>query len=254
MAYGNNNQSNQPKVAPNILNDWDLRMIGEPQQGAKKPPALNWRLSNTKSGTKAVLQVRTNVPGAKDDGLISAQFNTRDFFGGFLGMFKRLQKLEPGKQFVMGNNRFFNGKQNTVSKTILGKEADGSCYIGLVARDQANVKFYFGPSENHFLTYMDGTPLSKEEVSLMYADQYAEMLLHFLGNLLTSAYVPPPPREGGFNGGGGGGGYNGGNRGGNGGGGGNYGGGGGGYQSSGGSGGGGGFDAGFGGDDLPDSF
>lgn len=251
MSYGNNRGGgnfNGPPPKKTILNDWDMRLLAPPQQGAKREASISFALSQTNKGSKIKATLRTQVPGAKDDGVVNIQFNSLNFYG-YLGMIKQAVdgKLEAGKQLIMEITKFFNQKTNVVAKLVVGVEQDGSIYTAILAGGQANIKFYFGPSDGGHLRFHDGSEVDRPTLTRIFAHAFATSLTHLGSNLLVHEFQEPAPKDGGGNRGGGGGGYNGGGNGG------------GGYQNNNGggnSGGGGGAapaaDAGF--DEFPDSF
>jgi hypothetical protein len=213
MAYG----GPQTPRKKNHLDEYKLRLSAPAVQGAKRKPSL--AVSVAKNNPR--ITVYTNVEGAKDNGRISANMDTQTMFA----MFSALQEVIDGPAdskitITNMNHTFYQGKRSpepqVVSKTILGKEPDGTIYISVIAKDQAMVKFPFLPSEYHSFVHKDGSPWQPPELSKLYAKGWVDIFSSLIPFVLVNEYEEPPPRDPPANGGGGGNSY--GNRGGQGGG------------------------------------
>lgn len=212
MAEQRGNQ--RPK---NALDEWKLRLHGEPQQGSSKKPHLSFAV--VKNQVHAI--VRTNVPNDKDYGRIIAKMDSPTFFT-MLVMLDDIAEgkgpLAEGMRQENKNHKFVNGARSkealVESWCLVGKEEDGRYYLSVLDynKERPRIKFYFMPTEYHSLAKRDGSALSPGEVSHMYLRGWVKLLTNLVPVVLANEYVEPPPIED-RNGGGGGGNYQ--NRGGN---------------------------------------
>lgn len=244
-------QPNQRKK--NALNEYNLRLTGDPINGARRGPTLGFAVVKN----NPVIEVRTNVDGDKDYGRIQAKIDTPTLFAIAEAIATVHTKENDTKAiFAVMAHRFIGGQRSKDpmldSKVMVGKDKDGVCFIAVLSWDKERpvIKFPFRPAVLHSVTHGDGTPWTPAEVSVVYSKAWAKIVDSIVGMVTVNEYVEPPPRDGG-QGGGGGGGYQ--RGGGNGGGGynrqgqGGYSGG----QRSSGGGGGGGIESDGGGDDFP---
>lgn len=263
--FNGNNPNAKP---PNVLNEYGLRLTGEPVNGSKRPPSLMINVKRDgKSGPWCVnFECRTGVENDKDFGKIAFMLDIPTAFM-ILGMVQEGAAIggtgEAEFDKIEIHNRRFLRQQNAWSKEpmldgiiTVGRTAKGEIFIGVKSwdNDRPICKFVLKPVVDFRravkLFKKDGSAWEEGPLSQKYAKAWAKGIGELLAHTYASEFVPAPPKEGG-QGGGGGGGYN--RGGGQGGGGGNYGGnrGGGGYQNNNGGGnGGGGSDGGWG-DDIP---
>ena len=237
---------------PNALSEYKLRIVGDPVNGAKRPPTLGFSVNKN----QPQIDVRTNVEGDKDYGRISAKLDTPTLFL----LLADLEQVAAGpadvkKTLAASNFRFINGKRSDApmldSKVVYGKDKEGVVFIGVMSWEQGRpiIKFPFRPTNLYSLSNSDGSAASPADVSVAMCRGWVKIITQIVGQILVDEYVEPPPRDD-SRGGGGGGGYGGGggnnnnNR---------AGGGGGGYSGGGSGGGGGGnaSDGATGGDDFP---
>lgn len=249
MADTETTQAQTAPAAPvykkNVFDNPKLSLRAPNAKG--KIASLVWGLSLNNPR----ITVYTNDPDdTVDGGRISANMDAPTFFA-LLKLISRAitsdsyfkDKVE-NKNHPRGTDGARSDTSVVVSNTIVERDNDGVISVSVVAPSRPIVKFVFGPSEYHNFIHKDGTPWSRAELSVIYAESYLTMLTTLMTAAMNSNYVEPVKRErpagGGFqrNGGGGGGNrgnWNGGNKGGfnRGGGGGNWNGGGGNYNRGG---------------------
>ena len=269
MADGNNFQRNPNAKPPNVLNEFALRLTGEPINGSKRPPSLMINVKRDgKSGPWcALFEARTGVENDKDFGKISLMLDMPTLFMVLNLVQKWCDASEAGFDRIETHSRRFIRAQNAMSKepmldgTIgIGRNAAGQIYLGVKSwdPDRPNCKFILRPVVDFrrkvMLYKQDGSPWEDGPLSQLFARAWAESMAKLVSQTYVTEFTPAPPREqqggGGYNRGGGGGGNNYGGGGGN-----NYGGGNRGGGNYGGSSGGGSSDAGSSdggwGDDIP---
>lgn len=245
MADGNNFQRNPNARPPNVLNEFALRLTGEPINGAKRPPSLmiNVRRDGKSGPWCAQFEARTNVENDKDYGKITLLLDMPTLFT-FLNLINKwVDSTEAGFDRIELHSRRYMRAQNAMSKETMldgtiavGRMASGQIYIGVKSwdADRPNCKFILRPVVDFRrkvqLFKQDGTPWEDGPLSQFFARAWSDSMAKLVSHVYASEFTPPAPREnqgGGYGGNRGGGGYGGGNRGGGnyGGGGGNYGGG-----------------------------
>lgn len=195
----------------NALDEWKLRLTGDPQQGATKKPHLSF--SVVKNQVHVV--VRTNVPNDKDYGRIVAKMDSPTFFTFLVALedaFNGVGPLAEGVRQENKNHKFVNGQRSkealVESWCLVGKEDDGRYYLSVLDynKERPRIKFYFLPTDYHSLARRDGQPLTVGELSHMYIRGWSKLLHALTPIILANEYVEPPPIE--DRNGGGGGNYN----------------------------------------------
>ncbi len=218
MSYGNNNGGggNRPPRKLTILDDFRMRLVGPVANGGERPATFSVKVIKN----RPVLEVKTNVGGDKNFGQIRGEFGDIIEFETFLGWLEMAPTMQPGEKYSMRilDFPFQQGGRSKELKlaatVIVGKEQDGTIYLGLVSWEQSRpvIKFPVRPSQYHQYLKGNGERFSEAEASVTYAPAYARTLRNLIGPNLTVEYTPPEPRP--QNGGGGGGGYGGGGQGG----------------------------------------
>ena len=127
--------------------------------------------------------------------------------------------VKPGEEVVIKNMNYpFNpgGERSRdiehISNLHIGRDGDGAAYITLASAKEGfqTIRFYFGPSDQRFHPFYDGTGARwpKDKLSMVFARSYGNMLRNLMTMVLASDYVHPEKKPGGYGGGQGGGGYN----------------------------------------------
>lgn len=84
------------------------------------------------------------------------------------------------REKVVNKSSWKNGEKleqpAIVNSIIVGKDSEGCVYISLHEEGRPNIRFFFGPSQWHHLVKSDGSPVSKPEMSVMYASAYAKAI------------------------------------------------------------------------------
>ena len=181
------------------------------------------------------LTVYTNDPNdateKNNNGRIQANLDAPTFFA-LIALLRRAVAFRPTaeeKEFketvVNSNFTFFGGKRSdkplVVSEIKVGKDQEGCVWISVLAynKERPRIKFVFGPAYDyknaiyyHNFLHIDGTPFTKAEMSVLYAEGYINVLSELMAHLMVTEFVDTRPEQdnGGGNrrqGGGGGGGY-----------------------------------------------
>lgn len=204
----NNFQGNRAPRQLTILDDFRMRLVGPVANGGERPS--NFSVKVVKN--RPVLEVRTNVPNDKNYGRITADLDPISFET-FLGWLETIGDKEPGHKDALKVSDYpftQQGRSKELklqSTVIVGKENDGTVYLGVVSWDSNRpvIKFPVRPSQFHKYVKADGSPWEEAEISQVYARSYARLLRQLVYNVLQATYTPPEPRGGGNQGGGGGG-------------------------------------------------
>lgn len=205
----------KPQPRPkNPVDDIKLRLSCPPTQGATRPGSLAFSVFCTEKGPHCRIDVYTNVPNDKNNGNIRAAMDAPVFYD-MMQMVEIAADAEPGyKSFIENlNHTYFGGKRSEeaelVSKTIIGKDAEGRVFISVIAQGRPNLKFVFLPSFYHHLCNSDGSRMSEADASKIHAKGFVKLLRDLASSVLYHTYVEPKPRDpqqgrGGAGGGGGG--------------------------------------------------
>jgi hypothetical protein len=106
------------------------------------------------------------------------------------------------------NFTFPGGKRSeepsVVSEIHFGKDADGSCWISVTARDRPRIKFPFGPNDFHSLFHRGGEQFSKGESSVLWARGWIRLMTQLIPQFLISDWKEVVREQQGGQGGGGG--------------------------------------------------
>ncbi len=104
-------------------------------------------------------------------------------------MLKKAAKAEPGwREKITNRSTWHNGQKleqpGRINDIIIGKDGEGTVYISLHEDNRPNIRFFFGPSQWHSLVKSDGTPVSRQELSCIYAESYADMIYAVLATII----------------------------------------------------------------------
>lgn len=217
MSDNQQRQPGQPHP-PTALNNPKLN-LATPCPGAQgKTSVLKWRLVQNNPR----IEVWTNDPQDQDkqNGKLGANLDMPNFRSLliFLRQAIAFRPTETETHFSRAIDcvgyTFFGGQRSQEPKVLstvkVGKDKEGVVWIGVFADNRPRIPFPFVPGNWHVYRKGDGSPLTKAETSMVYAEAYAEMLGQMSSHIASENYVPPPPRDnngGGYNRGGGGG-YN----------------------------------------------
>lgn len=235
----NNNQPNPNAKPPNALNEFSLKLTGEPINGSKRSPSLMLNVKRDgKTGPWMVnCEARTGVEDDKDYGKIPFVIDLPTAFMLLDLINKHADEATAGKEGDFSKlevlNRRFMRNQNAMSKEpmldgsiTVGHTNSGVVYVGVKSWDTNRplCKFILRPIVDFRravkLYKKDGSEWTEGPLSQLYARAWARSVGELLVQLYGDEFVALPPREqngggGGYGGGnrnGGGGGYGGGNR------------------------------------------
>lgn len=192
------NQNRQPRKL-NALSEYKLRLIGDPVNGAKRPPTLGFSVNKN----QPQIDVRTNVEGDKDYGRISAKLDTPTFFAILAAV---QQMAEPGtapgtkQMFKNKATRFLNGRRSDPmldTTVIIGRDNDGVVFIGVTSweKERPIIKFPFRPSQMHEMVDGTGAPAPLSKISELFARGWCIAMGALVSEILHAEYVEPPPRD-----------------------------------------------------------
>lgn len=198
-------QTNEGPRKRNALDEFKLRLIGTPLQGAQKPPML------------AVLSISNQIrlrgsSGTNDEGgrgwMIEAKMDAATAFVVFDGIRRVIDNKEITKEAVVCKT----GREPLVleSTIIYGRDSTGQVFIGLMSADgQRKLQFVFRPTEYHNLSKADGTPVDPVYLSERWASGWVSLMEKLCAATLAVSYtdrLPPsdnkPAGQGASSGGG----------------------------------------------------
>lgn len=149
-------------------------------------PRLYWAIFD---GNPRIV-VRTQDPNDKDNnyGTIVAPMDPI-IMSVLSDIIRQAADAEPGwRQKVTNKSTWHNGQKlqepTRINDIIVGKDSEGCVYIALHEDNRPNLRFLFGPSSFHYLIKNDGSPLSKAELSVLFAKGYANMVMQAVGTII----------------------------------------------------------------------
>ncbi len=162
-----------------------LSLYGQATDGGQAP-RLYWGIFD---GNPRII-VRTNVKedAEKNFGQIIAPIDA--FTAGVIaGILQECASAEPGwRQKISNKSTWLNGQSfdtpTHINDIIIGKDSEGVMYISVHEDNRPNIRFFFGPSQWHTLVKADGTPVSKAELSCIYAKGYANVVLGCISTII----------------------------------------------------------------------
>ena len=149
-------------------------------------PRLYWAIFD---GNPRIV-VRTQDPNDKDNnyGTIVAPMDPI-IMSVLSDIIRQAADAEPGwRQKITNKSTWHNGQKLQepirINDIIVGKDSEGCVYIALHEDNRPNLRFLFGPSSFHYLIKNDGSPLSKAELSVLFAKGYANMVMQAVGTII----------------------------------------------------------------------
>lgn len=149
-------------------------------------PRLYWAIFD---GNPRIV-VRTQDPNDKDNnyGTIVAPMDPI-IMSVLSDIIRQAADAEPGwRQKITNKSTWHNGQKlqepTRINDIIVGKDSEGCVYIALHEDNRPNLRFLFGPSTFHYLIKNDGSPLSKAELSVLFAKGYANMVMQAVGTII----------------------------------------------------------------------
>ena len=149
-------------------------------------PRLYWAIFD---GNPRIV-VRTQDPNDKDNnyGTIVAPMDPI-IMSVLSDIIRQAADAEPGwRQKITNKSTWHNGQKlqepTRINDIIVGKDSEGCVYIALHEDNRPNLRFLFGPSSFHYLIKNDGSPLSKAELSVLFAKGYANMVMQAVGTII----------------------------------------------------------------------
>lgn len=140
-------------------------------------------------------------------GKIVANLDTPTLFA-FFQLMEMALKAENGFKAKIENKNFtfFGGKRSdfpvVLTELWCGKDKEGAIWMSITAKDRPMIKFIISPTDFHNLFNGDGSPMTKGEVSAIYATGYLVLLKQMYAHISVSEFVEitmnKPGQQGGF--------------------------------------------------------
>lgn len=205
-----------PTRTKTILDDSKFKLSADPLPNGKGRPSLCLYCANTPNQEGGIaanprIDVYTNVPNDKQNGLIRAAMDSEALFNLFECL-KLIQDpaTESPSAFAIDNGKpdFRNGKRQEEplieTKTMVGKDKEGRCYISILSTDsdRPKIRFYFAPGIYHRITRIQGgQPLTSAELSAICVRGWISKMQQFFPIVASEAYnyAPRPDNNSGNN-------------------------------------------------------
>ena len=92
------------------------------------------------------------------------------------------------REKIVNKSTWHNGNKfnepTRINDIIIGKDNEGTVYISVHEDNRPNIRFFFGPSQWHSLVKNDGSPYSRQELSVLYAKSYADMIRMIVATII----------------------------------------------------------------------
>ncbi len=186
-----------PTRVKTVLDDPKLKLSSDKLPNGESRPNLQvyW------TGNNPRIDVRTNVPNDKGNGLIRAAIDVV-VFNVFLDHIIKLcdPSEPPGRQYCVENKAYLypggvKSKEPVhVSTLIAGKDKEGRIYLSLISTQEGVSKVLFrfgagGPFVYHILTARGpGEQLTPADVSIAYARAWVVAVREFYFNVASESY------------------------------------------------------------------
>jgi hypothetical protein len=186
-------QNNAPQKPANALLEYRLRLVGDRLPDGRKDP--NFQV-NVNGKNEVVLTCNTGLFGA-DQKQVNIQGKISAItFGAVVTAAEQINSKEPGFRFplihVMSPRKRTpqdgpGTPQALAGVVVVGKDADGVCYISLMRKDPPHIKFPFRPDQWAKLRDpVSNQPATPADISNLYSQAWAKVLaplaLHVLSN------------------------------------------------------------------------
>ena len=154
-----------------------LSLYGQPNESGQVP-RIYWAVFD---GSPRI-EVRTNDKNDEkiNYGKITAPIDA--FTAGVIAeMLIGADKQANGwREKIVNRSTWHNGQKfnepTRINDIIIGKDNEGTVYISIHEDNRPNIRFFFGPSQWHTLARADGSPISRQDLSVMYARSYGELV------------------------------------------------------------------------------
>lgn len=196
MAYNDKQKpAFPPKPKGPLDNDKITLYTPVPGQPGKKS-RLIWGMFQNNPRVIVYTNNEANSSKENDFGKITAALDAPVFFG-LLELLESLTEKPNDTKFKIENKNYtwFGGRRSEtpvlVSELWVGKDKEGAMWISVTASGRPKIVFYFEFSDYHFFLHGDGTPMSKQEGSVVACRSYCKLLRGMYENLLVTSYVDP---------------------------------------------------------------
>lgn len=201
MSNNYQGQGNRPQRKLTLLDDFRMRLVGNRiDDSSERPPG--WSVKVIKN--RPVIEVKTNVASdqAKQYGTIKAELDPLTFEE-FCNTLERIAAGGQDKAVIQCHDYPYTAQGRSKelklqSSIIVGKEQDGTVYVGLVSWDNSRpvIKFPVRPSQYNRYLKSDGSRVDEAEMSQRTAASYARMIRQLVYQVLVNEYVPAERPQG----------------------------------------------------------
>lgn len=195
MAY---NDKQKPAFPPKPKGPLDNKItLFSPVQGQPgKKSRLSWGVYQNNPRVIVYTNCENNVSKENDYGKITAALDAPVFFG-VLELLESLGDKPNDTKFKIENKNYtWFGRQRSetpvvVSELWVGKDKEGVLWISITATGRPKIVFYFEFSDYHYFLHGDGSPLTKQESSVLACKAYCKLLRGMYENLLVTGFIDP---------------------------------------------------------------
>ena len=97
---------------------------------------------------------------------------------------------EPNWKMKIENKSTYSGNQRfdtpqPINDIIVGNDSEGCVYLSVVEKERPHVRFFFAPTQWHNFYHGDGNPMSRKEISQLYAKAYSAMLPNIIAGIIA---------------------------------------------------------------------
>lgn len=200
-----------PQRTKTILDDPSLRLSADVMETGTGRPTFKV----IPCGRNMIrIDIYTNLPNDKDNGLIRADVPYSDFGRITDKIMEMADPSYPAEAIVFAfeDFTFFNKKRSDkkqlIYRIVLGKEEDGRIYISVLLADpdRAKIKFYFGDAFRLTVRKASNGTITDAQIASMSAKSWVNNFWRYAGPILSEAWQDRSPNANGGNGNGNGGG------------------------------------------------
>lgn len=186
-----------PQRQKTIVDDTKFKLSTDQLKGGKGRPTLSLYCANSpdpkfkKVSCNPRIDVYTNIPGAKDNGLIRAKFDVPTLFQMFYWMEKLATDANGTSYAIDCETPGQDGKPYVESTIAFGKDATGRIFITIIDKkddSSPKVRFYFTNSFYHKLRRSGGEPLTEGDISIAAALGWVNMFKQFFPLVAVQQY------------------------------------------------------------------
>lgn len=167
--------ANYPTRQKTILDDTKFKLSTDEIKGGKGRPTLSLYCANSpdpkykRISCNPRIDVYTNVPGARVNGLIRAKFDMQTLYQMFYWLEKLATDANGTSYAIDCEAPGKDGKKILESVIVFGKDTNGRCFISVLDKKDdtsPKIRFYFGNTFYHKIRRSGGEALTEAELSV----------------------------------------------------------------------------------------